>query len=217
MDEVSKVCASTASWTTDGGVEHLLCRTPASVWSSINPQVLSSDQPSLYVDDSDPLATQSSSSPRAKSQSSSSTQLFGEALPVSGLLHVMNNASKDIGSSLKSFRSWCEQASALTSFLRHRWTRELFVERCLHTPLGEIWRPAFESFGVTLVQWRFNSAYDVAECLLELQAPLQTFWSADLSSLCMDEYHEFRTWSTQNIRFRLTRIALFLKHKRSKS
>ena len=108
---------------------------------------------------------------------------------------------------LDHFEKWCTWASALASFLSHKWSCEHFCAKCLNSPLGEVWRSSFESFKSTLVDWRFNSAFDVADSLLTLQLPLQTFWKSEV----LDD--EIATQAVRSPWFWLTRV-LFTRLKR---
>ena len=120
--------------------------------------------------------------------------LFGEALPCAGLLHIGCNASRDLADSMTYFTQWCQHASSLCNFFGARHSRELFQEKSLRGPLASLWRNTFEHFKASLTKWRFDCAVEVAVALLEIQMPVQMWWSAaemqdeSTSSIINDRY-----------------------------
>lgn len=62
-------------------------------------------------------------------------EIFGQALPLTGALHILHNAAKDALGKLDNFKTWFRDPfRKLVSWLNQKQNRDLFKAMCLDPP-----------------------------------------------------------------------------------
>lgn len=185
--QIEKLVLSVIAWCTDFGTEsllgpvwHTLVQLPAEQLEEIFPggtQFKYFDESENYeaeaVTDSSNLGVGIRDSLQAMCNNNATFQ-------VAGGLHIVNNISKAMDTHIPWFEEWCKRANTISSFLRQRWTKELFLATCMKSAVGSHWKRKVEAFNATLVEWRFGESIRVAKDLLELHPCLKQFWNEKL-------------------------------------
>jgi hypothetical protein len=160
---------SAVSCTTDLGTEAGIADiASAGFWSHFHelckPQTLSSDVGEIPPELDEPLAA-------------ARDHLFQHALPVPGLLHIMDNLTKDIHEhALSSFETISKQLTVLTSLCCEEQHRERFVEKCLRQGDLAHWIRDFDRAFEQPIHWRWGSLITVLQWILELEAKIKHAW-----------------------------------------
>ena len=160
---------SVVSCTTDLGTEAGIADiASAGFWSHFHelckPQTLSSDVGEIPPELDEPLAA-------------ARDHLFQHALPVPGLLHIMDNLTKDIHEhALSSFETISKQLTVLTSLFCEEQHRERFVEKCLRQGDLAHWIRDFDRAFEQPIHWRWGSLITVLQWILELEAKIKHAW-----------------------------------------
>ena len=100
------------------------------------------------------------------------TLSFQSSRGVGGLMHIIHNAFKDLGSSMAGYDEHVSNMAVLSKFLREKHTKERLIAKCFSqgTP-GEVpLREAIATFNAECYENRWNT---VSKCALDLQAVLE--------------------------------------------
>jgi len=172
---IQLIINSVISWTTDFGTESLF----APLWNMLKHLTLNHLEEifpggtHLVYSDDDNIDEAGGVGPLQVLENVCKSKMVFE---IAGGLHQTNNTSKDLDEYLPWFTTWCEQANTLSSFLRQRWTKELFMAQCLNNDAANYWLGQVRTFSASLVEWRFGSAVHVAQDLTDLEPCILQFW-----------------------------------------
>eukprot|EP00969_Alexandrium_andersonii_P043173 1893320-Alexandrium_andersonii.AAC.1 len=105
--------------------------------------------------------------------------IFGRAIPVTGLLHVLDNLTDDVHATMEGWGPFIDQLNALSRLLCRPENVERFVQNCLrqggHAQYVHLFTRAFPP----IAEWRWGTLLRTLEWLLPLEAVLRRAWDPD--------------------------------------
>ena len=107
--------------------------------------------------------------------------MFGRAIPVPGLLHVLDNATQQINQkSLKFWPRFENHLRCLCKLLCRRHSRDRFIRHCLEERSAPAHICAqFKHEFKSIVEWRWGTLFQVLRWLLPLRLSLRIWWSSE--------------------------------------
>ena len=111
------------------------------------------------------------------------THLFQRALPIPGLLHILDNCTAEVH--LKGMTHWSKfftSLRAVCSIMCRMWVRERFLGRCLRarTKARSQAEARLDQNFQGVIEWRWGTLLAVLRWLLPLRGDLQTYWDPEL-------------------------------------
>ena len=164
--QLTKLVSCISSWTVDLGVESNLRQPPAVSFAELFPHLVQ-------------VAFESEEAAAAMETAFSEKVDMSQAVIVGGFMHICSNVVKGFLSVMGGWQDVVGPlASSLSTFLRHRWSRERLIATCLVDDLA-CFRPLYRSFTGDLCRWRWGDAVAVINQLLVLEPSLKLAWRTD--------------------------------------
>ena len=107
--------------------------------------------------------------------------LLSRALPVPGLLHVLDNLTQDMLKRLAQWDAYFPMLQAVCSLLQYRFRRERFIQMCVLQDADEVAAQAARVFKrefVAVTPWRWGTLHAVLAWLVPLRRLLAQHWDA---------------------------------------
>ena len=168
---VPRKLKAVASFTTDMGTE-LGCADFESNWTDLTEEWRGLRQHEDGIEDD--AGAESSAA-----VDYTSNFVFPEAFVISGLLHIVHNASAETDQHMEKWDWFVAGLSALVHLLTSKDYRDIFIVRCLReSPVA--W--AEKKFGKSThstVEWRWGAALKTIGDILDLKVALRTAWDGD--------------------------------------
>lgn len=104
---------------------------------------------------------------------------FTKSLFISGTLHVISNATKDLHNALAGLGDWVDNLRHLARLLSKQFYRDRLFERCFNTPELRLRRAEVEKFSGAVYEGGWSSVADAVHQILPLEALLRAAWDRD--------------------------------------
>lgn len=155
--------------TSDQGTEAGFVRMPSVKFSEVLPYAM----PTCFVADGDCSDGERDGSPDATDLDLDLKHMLG----IAGAFHVTSNIVKSLLYALPAYSTWIHpHLTAMVECMNARFVRDRFKATCLLGGPGQCFSDLFNSFGATLIKWRFSCVAKVVKRLLERESPLRRFW-----------------------------------------
>ena len=166
-DHLESMLDRVISITTDMGTEIRLTEVVgAGFWSQFESHL---QRTPMVADDGNPEAGEDQ-------DMHSRPYVFSRALPIAGLLHILDNLTRDVQKHMDGWPPFQNSLRAVCNLLCKPASLEVFMERCLRQAGLKQYSHHFDKRFPPMIDWRWSTLMTTLSWLLPLEKPLRQVW-----------------------------------------